>query len=533
MPSRSRPTARSSPAAPTARSISCRRRASRAARSQPRRRRSSRSRCRATARWSPPPASAARSRSSTARRAQARAHAGRSRPAGVVGRLLARQPHAAHRRHRPHDPPLGRLTGDPIGDVAIGGPDDPLARLCRRSTAREVFRACVACHTLTPDEGNRAGPTLAGIFGRRIATLPGYNFSPRSRSSTSCGRRRRSRSCSRSARWPTRPAPRCRSRRSARPRTAHALVKFLEKATKKYGVRARSRLSLLRSRLFLRARADNPRWCAPAGARRADRDRNPPRSRRSTRQSSHILMTSSRVAEPLNIQCLPSSLAATRSIVLLTPNGLPQRMQANGSSSLSTRARRGGGAEIELRLERDDLLRAGRLAQPALHAGVLGKAQHRPLGIVADSAPVGQADTQARQSVQPSTLTSTAPNGAPAGSATMSTGAGAARCSSRSASRITSRLAPTGGEARRAARAGASARSRAALAERIRIVGLDGGDARAAKAEAGQDRLGQRDGLAQARRRRGAAWRAAGSARRTRHRRTPPRPPPGRPASPR
>ena len=28
------------------------------------------------------------------------------------------------------------------------------------------------------DEGPRAGPTLAGIFGRRIATLPGYDFSP-------------------------------------------------------------------------------------------------------------------------------------------------------------------------------------------------------------------------------------------------------------------------------------------------------------------------------------------------------------------
>ncbi len=41
-----------------------------------------------------------------------------------------------------------------------------------------MFRACVACHTLTPDEGNKAGPTLAGVFGRRIATLPGYNFSP-------------------------------------------------------------------------------------------------------------------------------------------------------------------------------------------------------------------------------------------------------------------------------------------------------------------------------------------------------------------
>jgi cytochrome c len=41
-----------------------------------------------------------------------------------------------------------------------------------------VFRACVACHTLKPDEGNRAGPSLARLFGRRIATLPGYNFSP-------------------------------------------------------------------------------------------------------------------------------------------------------------------------------------------------------------------------------------------------------------------------------------------------------------------------------------------------------------------
>ncbi len=46
------------------------------------------------------------------------------------------------------------------------------------TTARDVFRHCVACHTLTPDEGNKAGPTLWHVFGRRIATLPGYNFSP-------------------------------------------------------------------------------------------------------------------------------------------------------------------------------------------------------------------------------------------------------------------------------------------------------------------------------------------------------------------
>lgn len=40
-----------------------------------------------------------------------------------------------------------------------------------------VFRACQACHTLSPDDGNRAGPTLHGLFGRRIGTAPGYSYS--------------------------------------------------------------------------------------------------------------------------------------------------------------------------------------------------------------------------------------------------------------------------------------------------------------------------------------------------------------------
>jgi cytochrome c len=68
------------------------------------------------------------------------------------------------------------ITGDPIGSVTMGGPEDPLAAYASDRGA-EVFRACVACHTLTSGEGNRAGPTLAGLFGRRIATQPGYNFS--------------------------------------------------------------------------------------------------------------------------------------------------------------------------------------------------------------------------------------------------------------------------------------------------------------------------------------------------------------------
>jgi cytochrome c len=68
------------------------------------------------------------------------------------------------------------ITGEPIGDLLAGAPEDPLAAYAGDPGA-EVYRACVACHTLNGNEGVRAGPTLAGIFGRRIATLPGYNFS--------------------------------------------------------------------------------------------------------------------------------------------------------------------------------------------------------------------------------------------------------------------------------------------------------------------------------------------------------------------
>ena len=69
------------------------------------------------------------------------------------------------------------VNGEHVGDVTMSGPADPLAAY-EGDRGAEVFRACVACHTLKANEGLRAGPTLANIFGRRIATLPGYDFSP-------------------------------------------------------------------------------------------------------------------------------------------------------------------------------------------------------------------------------------------------------------------------------------------------------------------------------------------------------------------
>ena len=67
-------------------------------------------------------------------------------------------------------------TGEPVDPLLQEAAGDPLASYAGDRGA-DIFRACVACHTLGAEQANRAGPTLAGIFGRRIASLPGYNFS--------------------------------------------------------------------------------------------------------------------------------------------------------------------------------------------------------------------------------------------------------------------------------------------------------------------------------------------------------------------
>lgn len=65
-----------------------------------------------------------------------------------------------------------------LDGTALGtGAETPSPTLTNPRGA-EVFRACAVCHTLTPDDGLRAGPTLYRVFGRRIGTAEGYDYSP-------------------------------------------------------------------------------------------------------------------------------------------------------------------------------------------------------------------------------------------------------------------------------------------------------------------------------------------------------------------
>jgi cytochrome c len=69
------------------------------------------------------------------------------------------------------------LRGRAIGPIAAPAAENLPSGLDAHGA--QVFRACGACHALTPDAGPMAGPHLHGIFGRRMGTLPGYAYSER------------------------------------------------------------------------------------------------------------------------------------------------------------------------------------------------------------------------------------------------------------------------------------------------------------------------------------------------------------------
>ncbi len=66
-------------------------------------------------------------------------------------------------------------SGQPLAPANAPKADFSPSQMNERGA--QVFRACEACHSVTPDGGNRAGPTLHGVFGRKAGGLAGYDYS--------------------------------------------------------------------------------------------------------------------------------------------------------------------------------------------------------------------------------------------------------------------------------------------------------------------------------------------------------------------
>ena len=54
------------------------------------------------------------------------------------------------------------LAAPPAGDPALG---------------KKAFSQCQACHAVDAKSPPRMGPTLAGVYGAKVATRPGYAYS--------------------------------------------------------------------------------------------------------------------------------------------------------------------------------------------------------------------------------------------------------------------------------------------------------------------------------------------------------------------
>ena len=124
------------------------------------------------------------------------------------------------------------VSGDHIGMVALAATEDPLA-VHAGDRGAEVYRACVACHTLTRTKAiARVRPctasSAAGSPRCRATTFP-----TRSRSSISSGHRRPCPNSLKSARWNIRPGTKMPEQQIGSAEDRAALVEFLKKTTTK------------------------------------------------------------------------------------------------------------------------------------------------------------------------------------------------------------------------------------------------------------------------------------------------------------
>lgn len=67
-------------------------------------------------------------------------------------------------------------TGDRIGDIA-DDTDRAKPWLTSDHPGAKLFTKCARCHAITAEETQRSGPHFAGLFGRKVGGLQGYNYS--------------------------------------------------------------------------------------------------------------------------------------------------------------------------------------------------------------------------------------------------------------------------------------------------------------------------------------------------------------------
>jgi cytochrome c len=76
-------------------------------------------------------------------------------------------------------PPADEAAAPTPDTTAPALTDDLDTRLSQASAQRgqRLFQECSTCHGVTPARGHGLGPNLAGVFGRRVGSAPGFDYS--------------------------------------------------------------------------------------------------------------------------------------------------------------------------------------------------------------------------------------------------------------------------------------------------------------------------------------------------------------------
>ena len=74
---------------------------------------------------------------------------------------------------------VSTTTAEATSEISSAGPGEIMVLLASASIAdgEKVFKKCAACHSITKGGGNKIGPALWGVLGRKAGSVSDYKYS--------------------------------------------------------------------------------------------------------------------------------------------------------------------------------------------------------------------------------------------------------------------------------------------------------------------------------------------------------------------